>query len=349
VTRDPATVLPHLSLLHPGPDTQLITEPADQVGVPVTLTAPRAAELSLRIEVELNDAVGYWHPSQGSMRSLLPDWAGRAVSSLVSSARMGALYNAGGRVLFGWAADEPVDEVTIRYGVSEEHKTFAVELHAAAATEERRLELVLDATTGPLAEVVQRLAAWMSRRIVEPGLAVPPLAIEPVYSTWYTFIQDVNAEVIESEAALAVPMGCGSVFIDDGWKQLAVGRGYQCCGDWVPDTDKFPDLLAHIRRVRALGAGVVLWVAPCFWGRTATRTPTSPSTPLCGGRRPTAASSTRVTAPSGSILPMSACGWSPLRVDGLKIDFLDLAMRYQGTPPWPELVEGPSTGSGRIG
>jgi alpha-galactosidase len=36
-------------------------------------------------------------------------------------------------------------------------------------------------------------------------------------------------------------------------------------------------------------------------------------------------------------------------VDGLKIDFLDLAMRYQGTPPWPELVEGPSTGSGRIG
>ena len=106
----------------------------------------------------------------------------------------------------------------------------------------------------------------MSRRIVEPALAVPPLAIEPVYSTWYTFIQDVNAEVIESEAALAVPMGCGSVFIDDGWKQLAVGRGYQGCGDWVPDTDKFPDLLAHIRRVRALGAGVVLWVAPLLLG-----------------------------------------------------------------------------------
>jgi alpha-galactosidase len=200
------------------------------------------------------------------MRSLPPDWAGRAVTSLVSSAPMGVLYNSGGRVLFGWAADEPVDEVTIRYGVSEEHKTFAVELHAAAATEERRLELVLDATTGSLAEVVQRLAAWMSRRIVEPALAVPPLAIEPVYSTWYTFTQDVNAEVIESEAALAVPMGCGTVFIDDGWQQLAVGRGYQGCGDWVPDTAKFPDLLAHIRRVRAIGAGVVLWVAPLLLG-----------------------------------------------------------------------------------
>jgi alpha-galactosidase len=267
------------------------------------------------------------------MRSLPPDWAGRAVTSLVSSAPMGVLYNAGGRVLFGWAADEPVDEVTIRYGVSEEHKTFAVELHAAAATEERRLELVLDATTGSLAEVVQRLAAWMSRRIVEPALAVPPLAIEPVYSTWYTFTQDVNAEVIESEAALAVPMGCGTVFIDDGWQQLAVERGYQGCGDWVPDTDKFPDLLAHIRRVRALGAGVVLWVAPLLLGTdsdayadlaeyaTLRRTPTD-----CFILDP------RHRAVREHLADVCLRLVTDYGVDGLKIDFLDLAMRYQGTP-----------------
>ena len=123
---DAATVLPHLTLLRPGPENELITEPANQVGVPLTVTAPAGAELRLRIEVELTDAVGYWHPAQGSMRSLPADWAGQSVTSLVNSAPVGALYSADGQVLFGWAADEPVDELTIGYGVSEEHKTFAV-------------------------------------------------------------------------------------------------------------------------------------------------------------------------------------------------------------------------------
>jgi alpha-galactosidase len=172
--------------LRPGPHTELITEPADEVGVPITLIAPAGAEVSVRIEVELSDAVGYWHPTQRSMRSLPADWAGQAVTSLVNSAPIGVLYNADSQVLFGWAADEPVDELTIRYGVSEEHKTFAVELNAAATAEERRLQLVLDAIGGSVVEVVQRLAGWMSAAIAEPALSVPALAVEPVYSTWYT-------------------------------------------------------------------------------------------------------------------------------------------------------------------
>jgi alpha-galactosidase len=224
----------------------------------VRLTARAGAELDLRIEVELGDAVGYWHPSQGSMRSLPADWAGEAVTSLVNSAPVGALYDANGQVLFGWAADEPIDELTIRYGVSEEHKTVAVELHASAGSEDRSLLLLLDAAGNSVSEVVSRLASWMSSRIAEPALPVPPMAVEPVYSTWYTFTQDVGAEVVESESALAVSMGCGTVFIDDGWQRLAVGRGYQGCGDWVPDTAKFPDLLGHVRRIREIGAGMVL-------------------------------------------------------------------------------------------
>lgn len=38
---DAAAVLPHLTLLRLGPGTNLIAEPATQVGVPVTLTAPQ--------------------------------------------------------------------------------------------------------------------------------------------------------------------------------------------------------------------------------------------------------------------------------------------------------------------
>ena len=150
----------------------------------------------------------------------------------------------------------------------------------------------------------------------------------------------MNAEVIESEAALAVPMGCGTVFIDDGWQQLAVGRGYQACGDWVPDTDKFPDLLAHIRRARALRAGVVLWVAPLLRGTdsdayadlaeyaTLRRTPTD-----CFILDP------RHRTVREHLADVCLRLVTDYGVDGLKIEFLDLAMRYQGTPAAGDILD----------
>lgn len=335
MTAHVASVLPQVSLLLPGPGTELASDAAGEIGLPVRLTAPAGVELSLRIEVELGSAAGYWHPSQGSMRSLPADWAGEEVTSLVRSAPVGALYDATGAVLFGWAADEPVHELTIRYGVSEEHKTFAVELHAAAATTgQRRLELVLDATGGTLVEVVQRLAGWMSARIDQLPLSVPALATEPVYSTWYTFTQDVNARVVEAEAALAVPLGCGTVFIDDGWQALAVGRGYQGCGDWVPDTDKFPDLVTHVRRLRALGAGVVLWVAPLLLGTNSNAyAELADYATLRLAQDDCFILDPRHRAVREHLADVCLRLVDDYELDGLKIDFLDTAMRYHGTSP----------------
>ena len=246
-------------------------------------------------------------------------------------------------VLFGWAADEPVDELMIRYGVSEEHKSFAVEVHAAPTDRERRVDLVLDTAGGSVPEVLQRLAGWMSDRIDAPALPVPALATQPVYSTWYTYTQDISSDLIEAEAALAVRMGCGTVFIDDGWQKLAVGRGYQGCGDWLPDLDKFPDLLAHVRRLRALGAGVVLWVAPLLLG-TNSEAYADMAEFATRRRKPDDCFilDPRHRAVRDHLAELCLRLVTDYEVDGLKIDFLDTAMRYQGTEPWVT-----STTSGR--
>jgi alpha-galactosidase len=39
--------------------------------------------------------------------------------------------------MFGWAADQPVEELQIKFGVSEERKTFVLDL-AGHAHEDRR-------------------------------------------------------------------------------------------------------------------------------------------------------------------------------------------------------------------
>ena len=185
-------------------------------------------------EIDLGAAAGYWHPGGRGMRALPPDWAAPARTSLVQSAPAGALYDAAGTVLLAWAASDSVGELCVRCGVSEERKTFVVEVKAVRP---RRSAIVihLDASGGPLAPTVRRLARWLSTQCAGTPLPPPDVARLPVYSTWYTFSQEIDADLVEAEAALATKLGCGTVFIDDGWQQLGNGRGYQGCGDWLPD------------------------------------------------------------------------------------------------------------------
>ena len=55
--------------------------------------------------------------------------------------------------------------------------------------------------------------------------------------------------------------------IDDGWQRHCQGRGYEGCGDWLPDRAKFADLASTVQTIHGYGAGVALWVAPLLLGQ----------------------------------------------------------------------------------
>lgn len=251
--------------LRPNVGTRLVTRSVASSALEVTASADDAKP-ALLFEVDLADAVGYWYPGHRSGRTLPPNWSGSTVTSLVHGAPVGALYNADGEVLLGWAAAEGIAELSVQFGVSEEHKTFAVKICPGRPLA-RDLVLLVDTTHDVLAETVGRLSSWLSNRCAGTVLEPPAIARLPVYSTWYTFTQDINADLVNAEAALALELGCGSVFIDDGWQQYARGRGYQGCGDWLPDPAKFPDLTGTIENLHNRGTAVALWIAPLLVGR----------------------------------------------------------------------------------
>lgn len=313
--------------------TTLVGDPAEGPRSVRQIIVDAGAALHLRLEVALGLAVGYWHPGAGSERTLPADWSGHTSTSLVSWGPVGCLHDAAGNSLFAWAADELVDELEIKFGVSEERKTFVVELRGRATETERELTLVTSLEPRPLAEAVGALAAWLADRLSVDPLPVPAVARQPVYSTWYTFTQDLQQATVLAEAKLGAALGCGSVFVDDGWQRLAHGRGYAGCGDWTPDTAKFPDLAQFCADVRAQGAGVVLWIAPLLLGADsevfADLAGFAPAA-VGGGlrchildprhrevREHLAATCRRLVVDFG--------------LDGLKIDFLDQAMIYRGT------------------
>jgi alpha-galactosidase len=262
---EPTALIPGLTVLQADPGTDVRIEVSARGAVELTASATDGLP-GLRVEVDLADAVAYWHPGLRGKRALPADWEAATVTSLVQSAPVGALYNTGGQVLLGWAASEAIGELSIRFGVSEERKSFVVDVRPVRPLD-ADLVVLLDGGRAGLAETVGNLAAWLSARCAGDPLTPRATTRTPVYSTWYTFTQDINDAVVSAEAAIAVELGCGSVFIDDGWQRFGHGRGYQGCGDWLPDQSKFPDLAETVRTIHGDGAAVALWVAPLLLGR----------------------------------------------------------------------------------
>ncbi|MFC4008371.1 glycoside hydrolase family 36 protein [Nonomuraea purpurea] len=283
-------------------------------------------ELEIRLSVPLGDAVGFWHPDAQWTRTLVADWAGLASVSLVSGAVAACLYDSRGASMLAFAALDPVPETTMRYGVSEENKTFVVHLRVPAGGSPYRMVF---ARTSPTVATAMRAL----RGALAEGPSAPEGARTPVYSTWYGFSQAVEATAVEAEAALAAGLGCGTIILDDGWQELGNGRGYRGVGDWRPDTSKFPDFAGHVARVRDMGLEYVVWVAPLLLGPEAECFPALSAYASKEWAVPGAhALDPRIPQVRAHVVETCARLVRNYGLDGLKIDFLDQAMVHAGTP-----------------
>lgn len=64
---------------------------------------------------------------------------------------------------------------------------------------------------------------------------VPDEAKEPMYSTWYSYHQNLDRHELIAELKAAKQLGMETVIVDDGWQTRDGQRGYAHCGDWEPE------------------------------------------------------------------------------------------------------------------
>lgn len=293
---------------------------------------------SILIEIPLGDAVAYWHPYSHWGRSTLPpDWLGSEFVSLPKSAPIGCLYAHDGRTLLGFALDDGETRKHVRFGVSEESKGFVVCIDLLTTDLPPQMQLKL--TSGdPATRSLEELTTW--QRGDRELLPVSPVATEPVYSTWYAYHHDVDAETLLQDAPVAVELGFGSLFLDFGWQRHGAGRQFEGCGDWVPDAVKFPDMPQFVRGMRAAGLAVTAWVAPFFLGalsdRYAERVHLAPHHDRT--------LNTHILDPRYREVREDIVGQLFRLVvendlDGLKIDFIDTVAVYDGQPSAGDIAE----------
>ena len=309
--------------LTPGPDPVLTLE--SEGGV-VELAGGMPGTTLVRLDIPLGGAVGYWHPASGWDRHLAADWmTGWHTVGLADSAPLGCLYDADGDALLAYATDRVVATTRVKFGVGERTGRFGIWLARDLAPGE--VCRIRTARPGQShADALRELARWQS---LEATLPVPDAGRTATYSTWYSYHQDVSAQAIEAEAKWAAESGCGLLILDDGWQRGGNGGGYGGCGDWEPDTEKFPDFAAHGAEIHATGLKYMAWIAPLLLGEnSAARETLAEFAPHARPEWRCHVLDPRRARVRDFVVDSCARLVESYGLDGLKIDFLDSASAY---------------------
>jgi len=192
-----------------------------------------------------------------------PDWSGWQSSDLAHGLPVCALLDGNDRNRFTLACSEALKRVEWRLVLQEESclvtgglRFFTVSEAPCRAYEVR---VRLDARDVFWSDAVRAASDWITTTAGLAPCTVPEAAFDPLYSSWYSFHQNVFDKDIEAECARAAKLGMKTLIVDDGWQTDDNNRGYAYCGDWQVAKRRFPDMAAHVARVHALGMKYMIW------------------------------------------------------------------------------------------
>ncbi|SDH09686.1 glycoside hydrolase family 36 protein [Nonomuraea jiangxiensis] len=301
----------------------------------VRVVPDRTAEIRVGWRVPCVDATAFWAADGGEHRGLPPFWRRPRTAALEKNAPVGCLVGAGDVALCTYAAGEVVRPVRTRTGVVEETGDFGFWVEHEADPRGGLL-LRLDLSRRHFARTLTDVAAWWGA-LHGPAREVPEVARMPAYSTWYAMQQHVDAASVERQAGPAAELGCEAIIVDDGWHSTDRGRGYGYAGEWEPSLAAFPDLPAHVAKVREAGLAYLLWYALPFVGRhTALWERVRPYTLAYKEHMNAAIVDPRyphIRDLLASRLTRAVKEWG---TDGLKIDFIDQFAVENPPEPGPE-------------
>ena len=135
-----------------------------------------------------------------------------------------------------------------------------------AARKDYAVKVMLDRRGQDWAETVTACSRWVAKENGFKTAEVPESAFDPVYSTWYAYLQDVHAGELEREAKLAAEIGMKTMILDDGWQKAESKGFYTATGDWMPAKGRFSDMKAHVAAVHKAGLRYMLWLSVPYMG-----------------------------------------------------------------------------------
>lgn len=138
-------------------------------------------------------------------------------------------------------------------------------------TKAYEIQLRIDTRAIPYYKSIDDVASWWANNPDYKPMQVPDDAKKPMYSTWYSYHQNISKEEIVAECKIAKSLGCGAVIVDDGWQTKDGNRGYAYTGDWNPD--RIGNMKAFVDAVHDEDMKFLLWYSLPFMGEKAKNYP----------------------------------------------------------------------------
>jgi len=232
-------------------------------------TPAEPPEFSVKWDLPSVDVAGFWNTN------LLNDKISYYRSGVQSRASSGApviaLYSSADVNRITVAASDALNRVVLRAYLREEDSRFYFTLtflsERSPATTEYEVLIRIDTRTIPYYRALAGVADWWAGQPQHEPAPVPEDARVPMYSTWYSFHQNLDVEEVLAELEIASRMGYEAVIVDDGWQTLDSQRGYRFTGDWEPE--RIPDMKGFVDRVHDLGMKFLLWYSVPLVGEQA--------------------------------------------------------------------------------
>ena len=197
-------------------------------------------------------------------------WVSKYKSQLARETPIAVGFNSQERAPVALACSEAFN--ALEFGLYADDRTCEIvgrcEFFTApvAPLREYEVSVMLDRRGGGFAETVRQCSEWIARKNGFVAANVPDAAFDPLYSTWYAYLQDVHADELEEEARLAAALGMKTMILDDGWQKIDSRTFYSATGDWMPVASRFPDMKAHVAVVHKAGLKYMLWLAVPYMG-----------------------------------------------------------------------------------
>ncbi len=139
------------------------------------------------------------------------------------------------------------------------------------AISEYEVQIRFDRRSILLSQALRGVADWWAGQEGYTPAPVPDAARKPIYSTWYSFHQNITADEVVEQCRLAKEIGFDAVIVNDGWQTLDSRRGYAYTGDWKPV--RIGDMKNFVDRIHELDMNFLLWYSLSLMGKNSENYP----------------------------------------------------------------------------
>ena len=283
------------------------------------------------------DIQARWSPTAAFAKNIPPDWNSLQTSTLACGAPVLTFFNSQGENRMTVAVTEAMRSVQLFAGVHEEDNRILCRAVLFSQPESPLTEyattLRLDRRGIFYADSIREVSDWFAGMEEYRPAAVPEAARKAIYSTWYSYHQNLFDKELEAECALAAEAGLAGVIVDDGWQTDDNKRKYAFCGDWKVSKRRFPDMKAHVKRIHALGMKYLLWFGVSYMGYQCENHRRFDGKYLFHlDRSKASVLDPRFPEVRDYLLQTYETALKEWDIDGFKLDFIEL-FRFEGTDP----------------